>query len=103
MPHASISPAAISIELNLVNQSNDGRPGRRRAQSRHLSGYAGAIANGYNRRRMERSNFGLAWILLCLALVLHVIDETLTNFLGVYNPTAIAIRERVPWLPVPAF
>jgi hypothetical protein len=52
---------------------------------------------------MDRSSFGKAWIALCLALLLHVIDETLTNFLSVYNPTVSAIRERVAWLPLPVF
>ena len=33
-----------------------------------------------------------AWILLCLALALHVFDEATTGFLGVYNPTVLAIR-----------
>ena len=42
-------------------------------------------------------------MLLCLALALHVLDETLTNFLVVYNPTAMAIRGVAPWLPVPVF
>jgi len=30
--------------------------------------------------------FGFAWVLLSLALTLHVIDEALTDFLSVYNP-----------------
>jgi len=46
---------------------------------------------------------GRAWILLCLALFLHVTDEALTGFLAVYNPTVIALRERIPWLPLPVF
>jgi hypothetical protein len=46
---------------------------------------------------------GLAWILLCLALALHVADEALTDFLSVYNPTVAAVRERVPWLLLPQF
>jgi hypothetical protein len=46
---------------------------------------------------------GWAWIGLTIALFVHVLDETLTNFLVVYNPTAIALRERIPWLPLPVF
>lgn len=46
---------------------------------------------------------GHAWLLLCLGLLFHVIDEAGTGFLSVYNPTVLAIRERIPWLPVPAF
>lgn len=47
--------------------------------------------------------FGRAWLWLCLALLLHVSDEALTGFLGVYNPAVIALRQRVPWLPLPTF
>jgi hypothetical protein len=42
------------------------------------------------------TRFGFAWILLCGALALHVIDEAMTDFLSVYNPTAQAIRKRLP-------
>jgi len=48
-------------------------------------------------------NFGLAWLLLCLAFCAHVADEALTGFLNVYNPTVIAMRERLSWFPMPAF
>lgn len=47
--------------------------------------------------------FGLAWILLAVALALHVTDEALTDFLSVWNPLATAVRERVPFLPLPIF
>lgn len=46
---------------------------------------------------------GVAWIALCMALGLHVVDEALTEFLAVYNPTVLAIRERVPFLILPTF
>jgi hypothetical protein len=48
-------------------------------------------------------NFGLAWILLCLAFCSHVADEALTGFLNVYNPTVIAMRARLAWFPMPTF
>jgi hypothetical protein len=48
-------------------------------------------------------NFGLAWILLCLAFCAHVADEALTGFLNVYNPTVIAMRARLGWFPMPTF
>ena len=48
-------------------------------------------------------NFGWGWIALTMALALHVTDEALTNFLAVYNPTVMAIRRRVPFLPLPTF
>lgn len=46
---------------------------------------------------------GRAWIALCVALAAHVVDEALTDFLSVYNPTVRAIRGRIPWLPLPVF
>lgn len=51
----------------------------------------------------ESSRFGLAWVTLCVALAIHVADEALTGFLAVYNPAVRAIRERVPFLPLPTF
>lgn len=44
-----------------------------------------------------------AWISLCLALALHVIDEASTGFLSVYNPTVMALRKSRPWLPFPVY
>ncbi|HZS06582.1 MAG TPA: HXXEE domain-containing protein [Blastocatellia bacterium] len=46
---------------------------------------------------------GRAWVALCLALAAHAVDEALTDFLSVYNPTARAVRERLPLLPLPVF
>ena len=46
---------------------------------------------------------GRAWVLLSLCLGLHVCDEATTDFLGVYNPTVIALRERFGWWPMPTF
>jgi hypothetical protein len=36
-------------------------------------------------------------------LAVHVTDEALTDFLSVYNPAVRAVRERLPWLPLPTF
>ena len=47
--------------------------------------------------------FGYAWIALTLALALHVTDEAFTDFLSVYNPAVRAIRQRIPFLPLPTF
>jgi len=47
--------------------------------------------------------WGWAWVALCLAMAVHVTDEALTDFLSVYNPTARAIRQRLPFLPLPIF
>lgn len=46
---------------------------------------------------------GFAWLALCAAFALHVVDEALTDFLSVYNPAVRAIRERLPFLPLPTF
>ena len=46
---------------------------------------------------------GRGWLLLCLALGVHVADEAATGFLSVYNPTVEAIRTKLPWLPLPVF
>src|ERR1051325_4757584 len=49
------------------------------------------------------SIFGIAWLSLAVALAAHVIDEALTDFLYVYNPTVLRIRARFPWIPLPVF
>ena len=49
------------------------------------------------------SRFGLAWVALCGALAIHVVDEALTDFLSVYNPAVRAIRARFSFLPLPTF
>ncbi len=46
---------------------------------------------------------GLAWLALTLALAIHVLDEAANDFLSVYNPAARAVRDRVPFLPLPTF
>jgi len=52
----------------------------------------------------ERPNdFGLPWVLLCLAFCAHVADEALTGFLDVYNPTVVAMRAALSWFPMPTF
>ena len=49
------------------------------------------------------AHFGLAWVALAVGLALHVLDEALTDFLGVYNPTVMRIRSRIPWIWLPVF
>jgi len=46
---------------------------------------------------------GMAWVLLCLALAVHVTDEASTGFLAVYNPTVVALRARLGFWPMPTF
>jgi disulfide bond formation protein DsbB len=45
----------------------------------------------------------ISWLLLCAALAIHVADEALNGFLAVYNPTVIAMRASIHWLPLPVF
>lgn len=49
------------------------------------------------------SGYGIPWLVLCGALAIHVVDEAVTDFLSVYNPTVRAIRARFPFLPLPTF
>jgi hypothetical protein len=52
---------------------------------------------------LRPANFGLAWLLLCVAFCCHVADEASTGFLAVYNPTVIAMRAKFSWFPMPTF
>jgi hypothetical protein len=52
---------------------------------------------------MTQRRWALAWAALCAAFALHVIDEAANDFLVWYNPNVLAIRARVPWLPIPTF
>lgn len=45
----------------------------------------------------------ISWVSLCLAVALHVADEAANDFLSVYNPSVLRIRERLPFLPLPTF
>jgi hypothetical protein len=54
-------------------------------------------------RAIPHSRLGMAWLVLCTVFALHILDESLTGFLGVYNPTVIALRQTAPWLPIPTF
>ncbi|MBA3975246.1 MAG: hypothetical protein C0504_13650 [Candidatus Solibacter sp.] len=44
-----------------------------------------------------------AWGAMAWAVLIHVLDEAWNNFLVVYNPAAIALTGRYPWLPLPVF
>lgn len=52
---------------------------------------------------MRTRRFGVAWVAFALALAVHVTDEATHNFLAVYNPSVLAIRARLPFLPIPTF
>lgn len=49
------------------------------------------------------SRFGIAWGMFAAALALHVTDEATHDFLASYNPSVLAIRARLPFLPLPTF
>jgi hypothetical protein len=46
---------------------------------------------------------GIAWVLLCLTLAVHVTDEALTGFLNIYNPTVLALQAKLGYWPMPTF
>jgi hypothetical protein len=47
--------------------------------------------------------FGVAWVAFTVAIAIHVADEVKHNFLATYNPSVMAIRSRLPFLPLPTF
>ena len=54
---------------------------------------------------MEAAAFrlGVAWVLMWVALAIHVTDEALTGFLPVYNATVLALRAELGFWPMPVF
>lgn len=61
-----------------------------------------SASSGRNPVRYE-GRLRLSWILLCLAIILHVLDEAKHDFLSVYNPSVMVLRQSLPWLPLPTF
>jgi hypothetical protein len=51
----------------------------------------------------ETHRLGAAWVMMWIALAVHVTDETLTGFLPVYNATVLALRAQLGFWPMPAF
>jgi hypothetical protein len=45
----------------------------------------------------------MAWLVLALAIALHVTDEALNGFLPFYNSIIESLRESYPWVPLPTF
>ena len=54
-------------------------------------------------REVTTFRLGMAWVALCAALGLHVLDEALTHFLSIYNPTVMAMRAKLGFWPMPTF
>ncbi|UCC80967.1 MAG: hypothetical protein JSW64_06310 [Candidatus Zixiibacteriota bacterium] len=44
-----------------------------------------------------------AWVLLVLAMGLHVFDEAINNFLDFYNPLVFDLRDSLGFFPMPTF
>lgn len=53
--------------------------------------------------RVSTYRLGITWLAFCFTLALHVTDEALTGFLSVYNPTVLALRQRLGFWPMPTF
>jgi hypothetical protein len=51
----------------------------------------------------RRTHVGGAWLCFCAALALHITDEALTGFLGVYNATVVALKQNFAFLVLPTF
>lgn len=54
-------------------------------------------------REQRAHRHWIAWVALCGALAVHVADEALTDFLALYNPTVLALRDRYPFLSLTTF
>src|SRR5438270_10483082 len=52
---------------------------------------------------VSNRKLGMAWVLLCLSMAVHVTDEALTGFLSVYNPTVVGLRDKLGFWPMPTF
>ncbi|HWA28935.1 MAG TPA: hypothetical protein VG734_25005 [Lacunisphaera sp.] len=52
---------------------------------------------------VDERSFGHAWLAMTAALALHISDEASHDFLSVYNPAVVALRERLSWLWLPTF
>ena len=55
-----------------------------------------------NRERIHRRHWW-AWMGLCAALAIHIVDEVVTDFFTFQNQAALVMRERYPFLPLPLF
>ena len=61
------------------------------------------VKNNASNNSRKATGFGPAWILLCVTLAVHVVDEAVTDFLGFYNPAVESIRQDWPYFPLPTF
>ncbi|HEX6283551.1 MAG TPA: HXXEE domain-containing protein [Pyrinomonadaceae bacterium] len=59
-----------------------------------------SVAN--DRQRIRRRHWW-AWMGMCGALAIHIVDETVTDFLTFQNASVLALRKDYPFLPIPMF
>ncbi len=52
---------------------------------------------------MNYRRWAVSWVTLTVTLAIHVVDETLTDFLDLWNPLVLRIRHAVPFVPLPTF
>ncbi len=45
------------------------------------------------------ANFGMGWVLMCLAFALHTVDEATHSFLMYYNATVLTLYGHFSWFP----
>jgi uncharacterized protein with HXXEE motif len=64
---------------------------------------AGVLAFAPMTGTIADRRFGYAWLAFAGALAIHVLDEATHDFLSTYNPAVLAIRARIPILPLPTF
>jgi hypothetical protein len=50
-----------------------------------------------------KSKLGISWILLTIAFTLHVIDESVFDFLPFYNSVVMNAKEKFTFFPFPDF
>lgn len=48
---------------------------------------------------VPRGNFGLGWLLLCLAFMAHFAEQVQRNFLEYYNATVLTLYGHFPFFP----
>ena len=54
-------------------------------------------------RNLFKNKNAIAWILLSLAMAVHVFDEAISGFLPFYNNMVFNLKERLAFSPLPTF
>lgn len=61
------------------------------------------MSHGGALSQREREQLGWAWVVLCGAFGLHIVDEACTDFLSVYHPTVRELQRNFPAFPTLTF